>query len=159
MGTWTGPPVEILSDDGTQFRNKVFKLICKVLGAFTTAYRPECNGIIERFHMFLKERLAIKGIELDLDHWNADSWDVYIPSIVYAYNSSVHSITRYSPFELLYGQKSRLPIQATHLNAIPQKQFDDYQKCLRTFIKELEIIRNKTFKIQWQKSSKLEQEL
>ena len=157
-----GPPVEILSDNGTQFRNKVFKLICKVLGvsqAFTTAYRPECNGMIERFHRFLKERLAIKGIELDLDYWNEDSWDVYIPSIVYAYNSSIHSITRYSPFELLYGQKPRLPIQATHLNAIPRKEFDDYQEYLRTFIKELEIIRNKTFKIQWQKSSKLEQNL
>lgn len=41
---------------------------------------------------------------------NKNLWDQYIDTCVYAYNSSKHESTAYTPFELMFGRKARLPI-------------------------------------------------
>jgi hypothetical protein len=39
-----------------------------------------------------------------------DNWDVMLPFIQFAYNSSVHATTRCTPFELMYGRQPRIPL-------------------------------------------------
>ena len=39
------------------------------------------------------------------------SWDDHLPLIEYAYNNSYHSSIRMAPYEALYGQKYRYPIE------------------------------------------------
>ena len=40
-------------------------------------------------------------------------WKKYVNSLVYAYNCIPHETTRISPYELMFGRKPKLPIDAT----------------------------------------------
>ena len=54
--------MKILSDNGTEFQNKLFEQIAKELGVeyklYTPPYHPPSNGRIEGFHAFLKACIA-----------------------------------------------------------------------------------------------------
>ena len=53
-----GGSLKILSDNGIEFKNKIFEQIAKELGVvyklYTPPYHPALNGSIEGFHAFLK---------------------------------------------------------------------------------------------------------
>ena len=57
-----GGLLKILSDNGTEFKNKLFEQIAKELGIkhkiYTAPYRSSSNGRIEGFHNFLKSCIA-----------------------------------------------------------------------------------------------------
>ena len=57
-----GGSLKILSDNGTEFKNKLFEQIAKELGVehklYTPPYHPASNGCIEGFHAFLKACIA-----------------------------------------------------------------------------------------------------
>ena len=59
-----GPPLELISDRGTQFCSELLANVSKTLGINnirTCAYNPRANGLIERFHRCLKVALRAKG--------------------------------------------------------------------------------------------------
>lgn len=70
----------------------------------TTAYHPQCDGLVEGFNKTLKRMLGI------LASRNQTDWDVYVPYAMFAYRTAVHTSTGYTPFELLFGQEARLPL-------------------------------------------------
>jgi transposase InsO family protein len=48
-----GVPMEIHSDQSSNFKSKVFKEICKLLGLHktrTTSLRPQSDGMVEKFN-------------------------------------------------------------------------------------------------------------
>ena len=53
-----GGSIKILSDNGKEFKNKIFEQVAKELGVvyklYTPPYHPASNGRIEGFHAFLK---------------------------------------------------------------------------------------------------------
>ena len=53
---------KILSDNSTEFKNKLFEEVSKQLGMeykfYRPPYRPQCNGKIEGFHKYLKSCIA-----------------------------------------------------------------------------------------------------
>ena len=56
-----GLPAAITSDRGAQFTSAVWSSLCQLLGTQhvqTTAYHPEGNGLVERFHRCLKDTLC-----------------------------------------------------------------------------------------------------
>ena len=57
-----GGSLKILSDNGTEFKNKIFEQVAKELGMkyklYTPPYHPASNGRIEGFHAFLKACIA-----------------------------------------------------------------------------------------------------
>ena len=57
-----GGSEKILSDNGTEFKNKMFKEVANQLGVeykvYTPPYRPQCNGKIEGFHKYFKSCVA-----------------------------------------------------------------------------------------------------
>ena len=71
-----GGSMKILSDSGTEFKNKIFEQVAKELGVvyrlYTPPYHPASNGRIEGFHAFLKACIA-KHIAPQLE------WDVLVP--------------------------------------------------------------------------------
>jgi len=59
-----GPPLEIITDRGSQFNSELLKLINNLLGINhirTSSYNPKSNGLIERFHRSLKASLKCRG--------------------------------------------------------------------------------------------------
>ena len=67
-----GGSFKILSDNGTEFKNKLMEEISKELGVeykvYSPPYRPQSNGRIESFHYFLKACIA-KHVTPELE-WN-----------------------------------------------------------------------------------------
>ena len=57
-----GGSLKMLSDNGTEFKNKVFEQVAEELGVeynlYTLPYHPASNGRIEGFHAFLKACIA-----------------------------------------------------------------------------------------------------
>ena len=78
-----GGSLKILSDNGTEFKNKLFEQVAKELGVehklYTPPYHPASNGQIEGFHAFLKACIA-KHVAPQLE------WDVLVPLACAAYN-------------------------------------------------------------------------
>ena len=55
-----GVPLYLTTDRGSQFESELFECLAKTIGFCrlrTTAYHPQSNGQIERFHRTLKEAL------------------------------------------------------------------------------------------------------
>ena len=101
-----GVPSELLSDRGTSFLSKLMVDVYKLMGITktnTTAYHPQTDWLVERFHRILTDMLA-KSVEK-----NGKDWDKHLPYVLFVYRSSLEQSTGESPFYLLYGRDSRLP--------------------------------------------------
>ena len=105
-----GVPMRIHSDRGLMFESEVFHSLCRLLRIHktqTTPYRPQSDGTTERFNRTVKDML----IKTATHH--PEEWDLYLNSVMMAYNSSVHSTTGYSPYYLLFGRSMRFPLDIT----------------------------------------------
>ena len=101
-----GCPLEIVSDGGKEFVNKVSQEIYKLLNikhAVTTAYHPQCNAQVERFNQTVGKYLASFTDSTTLD------WELYLAPLAFSYNTSLHRTTKATPFSLTFGQEARIP--------------------------------------------------
>jgi transposase InsO family protein len=101
-----GTPQIVQTDQGSNFMSKVFRNTCSLLRVKkiqSTAFHPESQGSIERSHRLLAEYLRhyVRGDQTD--------WDACVPFATYVYNTTQHSATGYTPFELMFGRPSTLP--------------------------------------------------
>ena len=97
----------MLSDNGPQFKSKLFAQfvqIYKINHKHSTIYHPQSNGMIERFHRYLKQRLVLAAVDGEFDLLHGDEWYDLMPPIVFAYNSTVNRMTGYSPHELIFSR-------------------------------------------------------
>ena len=99
-----GTPQRLISDNGVHFNNAMMKNISatlKFIHAFSAVYHPETNGQVERFNSTFCTQLSKYNDE------ERDDWDDYLSAIVYAYNTSVHSTTGFTPYELAFGRMNK----------------------------------------------------
>lgn len=107
-----GLPKEIRSDCGTEYKNQIIDALCKMLRVdhkFTTPYRHESVGSIERNHRFFNEY-----IRSYID--NINEWEEYLKYFTFCYNISTHTSfdNKYSPYELIFSKKANLPHHLTN---------------------------------------------
>lgn len=106
--TRVGIPKVIQSDQGTNFTSNLFSKAMQELGVqqyLATAYHPQSQGCLERFHQTLKSMLTKYCMEEDKD------WDTGIDLLLFAIRDSKQESLGYSPFELVYGHQVRGPLQ------------------------------------------------
>lgn len=99
---------ELVSDNATTFTAEVATEIGKLLAIdkyFTTPYHHEGNGECER--MFATLQPMLRTYIQD----NIQQWDVWLPSITFAYNTSVHSSTAETPFFIMHGREPVLSLE------------------------------------------------
>jgi len=101
-----GCPRKILSDNGTHFKNELIKNLLErfqVEQLFSTPYHPQTNGLVERHNRTICESIA-KSLE------DIKQWDEVLPSVLFAYRTSIQGTTKISPFYLTYGRPAVLPM-------------------------------------------------
>ena len=102
-----GLPTEILTDPGTVFMSALPKQLCDMLEIKrirTSPYHPDSDRMLERWHASMKPMIK----KTELDHRD---WDKCLKYLLFAYRSTPHSVTGFSPFELIYGRDVRGPLE------------------------------------------------
>ena len=101
-----GAPKQLISDRGTTFISSAAEAVNKAIGTVhktTSAFHPQANSTVERLNHTLATMLAMY---VDDDHRD---WDIILPYIGFAYNTSRQESMGFSPFYLLYGREAQVP--------------------------------------------------
>ena len=107
-----GVPEALLSDRGANFLSHLMLDVCSLLGITklnTTAYHPQCDGMVECFNRTLKTMLRKHAADY------GPQWDRYLPGVLWAYRNTPHESTGEKPSYLLFGMDCRSPSQAALL--------------------------------------------
>ena len=72
----------------------------------TTPYNLHGNSICEQFNC------TLLGLLQSLPKEQKSCWPLHVPSLVFVYNATPHSITDYKPYELMFGQKAPMVCDA-----------------------------------------------
>ena len=96
-----GVPLHIVTDRGRQFESELMSHLSSLIGFHrlrTTAYHPQSNGMVERFHRTLKNALKARP----------DDWLIALPSVLLALRClpNEHGI---SPFTAVTGASPLMP--------------------------------------------------
>ena len=109
---------EIVSDQGSNFMSKLMAQLYEPLGINkikTSIYHLQANGLVERFNGTLKAMLKKFVGE------HVQTWDRYLPYLLFAYREIPCESTGYSPFELLYGRTMRGPLAIVKESRVEKK--------------------------------------
>jgi hypothetical protein len=101
-----GIPAQIHTDGGKEFVNKLSAELFQLLNVRhtkTSLAHPQCNAQVEVFNKTVKKFLQSFVDDTTLN------WETFLPALAIRYNTSYHSTIATTPFELLFGEKARLP--------------------------------------------------
>ena len=103
--TTYGCPDILHSDQGRNFESTILRSTLKELGVTksrTTAYHPQGDGMVERFN-----RSLLQLLRSYVEHQN--DWEQFLPLVLFAYRTTIHSSTGCSPFTLMFGRSPSSP--------------------------------------------------
>jgi hypothetical protein len=95
-----GLPRQIITDRDTRWTGSFWEHLTAIIGikrSLTTAYHPQANGQSEIMNQILEIALRC------FTNPSMDNWSELLPSFAFAYNTSTHTSTGFSPAYLLYG--------------------------------------------------------
>lgn len=99
-----GAPITVITDRGAQFESHLWQRLLAFLGTthnHTTAYHPQANGMVERFHRQLKDALKTQP--------HPYRWVDSLPLVMLALRTMIKEDSLSSPAELTFGQSLRFP--------------------------------------------------
>ena len=102
-----GIPKVIQTDRGTNFTSDLFSNVLKELGikqSLSSAYHPESQGILERWHQTFKSMLKKFCLESSLD------WDEGVNYLLFSIREAPQESLGFSPFEMVFGRILRGPL-------------------------------------------------
>ncbi len=97
-------PVLITSDRGASFTSQLWACMSDTLGIAlkpTTAYHPQANGVLERFHRTLKT--ALKACLANAN------WSMELPWVLLGLHTAPKAALGCSPAQLVYGRHLHIP--------------------------------------------------
>ena len=113
-------------DCGREFNNSLFtKLhqLCDIKSSKTTPYHPSGDGQTK-----LMNRTIISMLKTLNENQKA-RWKDHLSKLIFAHNSTINKSTGYSPFFLMFGISSRLPIDSmfpVDIGVTKQKTYDQF---------------------------------
>ena len=102
-----GAPAYLVSDQGKAFMGHVIMHLCELYGVQklrTSPYHAQTNGQVERMNQTI---ICMIG---KLEGDRKACWSKHLPELLLAYNATRSTVTRYSPYYLLFGRRPRIPV-------------------------------------------------
>lgn len=99
-----GLPTDMTSDRGTQFTSQLWAALTELLGTkmhHTTAYHPQSNGLVERFHRQMKAALKAR--------LSGPNWIDELPWVLLGIRTAPKADLHASSAELVYGAPLTVP--------------------------------------------------
>ena len=106
--TRMGLPKVVQHDQGSNFTSNLFKQVLQSLGITqitSSAYHPQSQGVLERYHQTLKSMIR------KFCHDRQDDWDKGVDFLLFATRETPCEGTGFSPFELVFGHDVRGPLK------------------------------------------------
>ena len=103
-----GVPRRIVHDNGPQFVSQAFQRFCnefRIQSVSSTAYYPAANGVAEAFNKTIGKLLKKFVLISQRD------WDDKLGECLWAYRTTVRTLTKATPFSLVYGCEAVLPLE------------------------------------------------
>ena len=129
-----GCPTRIHTDQGKEFENKLWANLMdrlEIQKTATPAYNPHSN-LVERFHRSLNQILRVYMQREE------KSWDRYISTACFAYNTKVNETSGVTPFEAWMGRPAKLPIDL--VLPTPQKRYDNESAYIEDTMRRFEVM-------------------
>jgi hypothetical protein len=121
-----GVPAVITSDHGAQFTSSLWAALCSLLNIQhnqTTAYHPQSNGMVERFHRRLKDALCARCA--------AANWVDHLPWVLLGLRAAAREDDGSTPAQAVFGSPLILPGQFLDSPELPSKTFlEQFSKTL-----------------------------
>ncbi|GKV07041.1 hypothetical protein SLEP1_g18851 [Rubroshorea leprosula] len=102
-----GQPKTIIIDNASNLNNDMMTALCKqfkIKHLNSSPYRPKTNGAVEAANKNIKKILAKMTVTYK-------DWHEMLPYALHAYITSVRTSTRATPYSLVYGMETLLPIE------------------------------------------------
>ena len=107
LNSWVsrfGLPEQMTSDRGSVFTSDIWSSLAKLLGVnlhYTTAYHPQANGMVERWHRTLKASLTARC--------SGSDWHTQLPWVLLGLRTMPKEGLNHSAAEMVYGQPLVVP--------------------------------------------------
>ena len=108
----------LMTDFAKWYVNKLMKAVCGLLETnfqVSSPYHPQTNGQVEKLNRTLTDMLSMYS---DTEHLH---WAEPLPYVTYAYNSARQEATQYSPYFLVHGKETCMPLDVS-LGAEPNSE-------------------------------------
>ena len=102
-----GVPAYLVSDQGKAFTGHIITHLCDLYGVQklrTSPYHAQTNGQVERMNQTIIRMIG------KLEEDKKACWSKHLPELLLAYNATCSAVTGYSPYYLLFGRRSRIPV-------------------------------------------------
>ena len=102
-----GAPAYLVSDQGKAFTGHLISNLCELYGVQklrTSPYHAQTNGQVERMNQTIIRMIG------KLEQDKKARWSEHLLDMLAAYNGTRSAVTGYSPYFLLFGRKSRMPV-------------------------------------------------
>ncbi|XP_070403201.1 uncharacterized protein [Nothobranchius furzeri] len=136
-----GLPKVIQTDQGTNFKSKLFKQVTKTLGithVMSSAYHPQSQGALERWHQTLKAMLTKYCLS------KSKTWEEGLPFVLFAAREAVQDSLGFSPAQLVFGHTPRGPLKALKERFLfsdpPDRKVREYVQLFQKRLKEANAI-------------------
>ena len=100
-------PAYLISDQGKAFTGHIITHLCDLYGVQklrTLPYHAQTNGQVECMN-----QMTIRMIG-KLEEDKKACWSEHLPELLLAYNATRSAVIGYSPYYLLFGRRSRIPV-------------------------------------------------
>jgi hypothetical protein len=130
-----GCPVRILTDRHASFASRLYEAVTKIFKISqvkTSSLHPETNNRCEQFNSCLLRSLRVLTE-------NQSNWSSLLPAVALSHRATVTTSNGFSPFELMYGQPMRLPIDTSIINDV--NTTPDVDAYMRELIEKIQVTR------------------
>ena len=102
-----GVPAYLVSDQGKAFMGHIITHLCDLYGVQklrTSPYHAQNNGQVECMNQTIIYMIS------KLEEDKKACWSEHLPELLLAYNTTCSTVTRCSPYYLLFGRRLRIPV-------------------------------------------------